>query len=158
MARLYPWHKLPQFWELASRKQEQTDPGTKDEAFLIKMTLIRRLMTNFKRTVRANCAVSVGSLLPLSIRALAPWLSGLGEREVGLWTEVCPLPSCWLEIKQTFLSTKLASLLAFEWWAAGPHFQFYFERKLSAWPRRGLHLGTGSRSWAVGGTRGGGGG
>ena len=55
-----------------SRKQEQTDPGTKDEAFLIKMTLIRRLMTNFKRTVRANCAVSVGSLLPLFIRALAP--------------------------------------------------------------------------------------
>jgi len=30
MTRLYPWHKLPQFWELVSRKWEQTNPGTED--------------------------------------------------------------------------------------------------------------------------------
>ena len=29
MTRLYPWHKLPQFWELVSRKWKQTNPGEK---------------------------------------------------------------------------------------------------------------------------------
>ena len=42
---------------------------------------------------------------------------------VGLWTDVCQLtprlPAS--EIKQTFLSTNLACLLAFEQQAAGPH-------------------------------------
>ena len=28
--RLYPQRKLPQFWELASKKWEPMDPGTED--------------------------------------------------------------------------------------------------------------------------------
>ena len=30
MTRLYPWHKLLQFQELASKKWKQMDPGTED--------------------------------------------------------------------------------------------------------------------------------
>ena len=44
-------------------------------------------MTNLKRTVRADCAVSACSLLPPSIKALAHWLSVGG---VSLWTGICP--------------------------------------------------------------------
>ena len=44
----------------------------------IKMTLVRPLMTDFKMTVRADYAVSAWSPLPLSIKALAPWLSEQG--------------------------------------------------------------------------------
>ena len=88
------------------------------------MTLVRPLMTNFKTPVRADCIVSTCSPLPLSIKALAPWLSGEGG--VGLWTGVRPphpphlLPAS--KIKQTFISTNLASSLAFERRAAGPGF------------------------------------
>ena len=59
----------------------------------------------------------------LSIKALIPCLWGAeGERGVGLWTDVChpyaQLPAT--EIKQTFLSTNLACLLAFEQRAVRP--------------------------------------
>ena len=30
MTRLHPGHELPQFQEPATKKQEQTDPGTED--------------------------------------------------------------------------------------------------------------------------------
>ena len=30
MTRLYPGHELPQFQEIATKKWEQMDPGTKD--------------------------------------------------------------------------------------------------------------------------------
>ena len=82
------------------------------------------LMISFKTTVRADCAAFACSPLPLSIKALAPWLSGRG---VGLWTGICPRPRLPAsKIKQTFLSTNLASLLAFERPAAGPHFRLHF--------------------------------
>ena len=67
----------------------------------VKMTLVRLLHNHFKMTVRAYCAVSVCSCLPLPIKTLAPlWLRGWG---FGLWTGLCPplpplppiLPCCW---------------------------------------------------------------
>ena len=60
----------------------------------IKMMLVRPRMTNFKMTVRADCAVSACSTNPLSIKALAHWLS-VGR--VSLWTGIRPahwLPAC----------------------------------------------------------------
>ena len=55
----------------------------------IKMMLIRPPMTNFKRIIRADCAVSTWSPLPLSVEVLAPWLS---VRES--WPLDRSLPSC----------------------------------------------------------------
>ena len=93
----------------------------------IKMIMVRPPMTNFKATVRADCAVSVCSPLPLPLKALAHWLSGVGGVE--LWTGVCPQPSQLpaSKIKQTFLSTNLISLLAFGWQAAGPYFRLQID-------------------------------
>ena len=34
MSRMYSWHKLPQFQELASKAWKQTDPGTEDQLYL----------------------------------------------------------------------------------------------------------------------------
>ena len=56
--------------------------------------------------------------LSLRLQKLLP--TDCQRRGVGLWTGVCPLP--WLlasKIKQPFLSTNLAFLLAFERQAAG---------------------------------------
>ena len=55
------------------------------------MTLVRPPMTNFKMTVRADCAVSAHSPLPLPVKILASWLSGRGG--AGPWTGVCPPPT-----------------------------------------------------------------
>ena len=82
MTRLYPWHKLPQFRELASRKSEQTDPGTEEQS---RWCWSAHHMTKFKMTVRADCAVCACSPLPLSKEALVPWWSVGG---VGLQTGV----------------------------------------------------------------------
>ena len=84
-------------------------------------------MTNVKMTVRADCADSECSPLPLPIKALAHWLSV----RVSMSLDRCPPPSFparlpALKIKQTFLSTDLVSLLAFEQWAAGPHFRLFW--------------------------------
>ena len=64
----------------------------------------------------------------LYLKALAPLVVCRGGhlpvvRGYSLWTDVCPPPPQLLksEIKQAFLSTKLACLLAFELWAARPH-------------------------------------
>ena len=79
----------------------------------IKMMLVRPVMTNFKRTVRADYTVSACSPLPQPIKVLAHWLSVEG---VSLWTGV-PTQPPWMpasQIKQTLLSTNLVSLLAFE--------------------------------------------
>ena len=48
------------------------------------MTLVRPSMTNLEMTVRADCAVSACSPLPLSIKVLAHWLS-VGWSQ--LWTD-----------------------------------------------------------------------
>ena len=72
-------------------------------------------MTNLKMTVRDDCAVDACSPLPTLYKSSHPLLLRGGG--VSLWTDVCHPPPCQLlasEIKQTFLSTNLACLLAFE--------------------------------------------
>ena len=67
--------------------------------------LVRPPMTNFKMTVRADCAVSTCGPLPLSIKASAPDCQWKG---VSLQTGVGPphrLPAP--KVKQSFLSTNL---------------------------------------------------
>ena len=81
------------------------------------MTVVRSPVTNFKITVEADCDVSVCSPLPLSIKVLAHWCQWWVEGG-GTPSDRCPpsphqLPAS--KIKQTFLSTSLASSLAF--WA-----------------------------------------
>ena len=89
--------------------------------------LIRPPMTHFKMTVRADCAASACSPLPLSIKALAPdcqW----GRRPLDSLLRPPPHPQLPAsKIKQTFLSTNLASLLAFERQVAGPRFWLQLE-------------------------------
>lgn len=86
-------------------------------------------MTNVKVPVRADGAVSTCSPFPPPIEALAHRLSGVGGRGWGEESAfgqepTLPLPRMLAsEIKQTLLSTSLASLLAFECQAAGPHFR-----------------------------------
>ena len=84
--------------------------------------LVRPPMINFKMTVRADYVVSACSPLPQPIKALALCL----WREVGrlgLWTTLHTTPQLHTsKIKQTFLSTNLASLLAFDQWATGTPF------------------------------------
>ena len=53
----------------------------------IKMTLVRPSMTKLEMTVRADCAVSACSPVPLSIKVLAHLLSVGG---ISLWTDVHP--------------------------------------------------------------------
>ena len=80
-------------------------------------------MTNFKTTVRADCAVSARSPLPPSIKALAPWLS---VRESAFGQESAlppPNPVAGIQNKANFPFHQLASLLAFELRAAGRHFR-----------------------------------
>ena len=82
--------------------------------------------------VGAACAGSARRPLPPSIKALAPDCQ-LGG--VGFWTGV-PLPRLLAsKIKQTFLSTSLASLLAFEQQSARAHFRLQAgsQAKLSQW-------------------------
>ena len=92
-----------------------------------KVTLVRPLMTNVKMTVRADCAVS------FIYKSSCPTASG-GQGEVaqwiGLWTDICPLPACFISNKQTFLSSNLACLLAFERRVARPHTPFCDKRLL----------------------------
>ena len=77
--------------------------------------------TNFKMTVRADGAISAGTPFPLSTRALAPWWS-VGRQLAFEQESASPPPHRLLasRIKQAFLSTNLASLLAFEQLAGTP--------------------------------------
>ena len=85
-------------------------------------------------SIRAGCAVSSWTpTLPPSKKSLAHWWSvGKG---VSLWTGVHPThstPALQLpvfKIKQTCLSTNLASWLTFELWAAGLTFANRFGRQ-----------------------------
>ena len=92
----------------------------------IKMILVRLPVTNFKMTIRADCAVSPWSPCHWSKKVLAHWLLGHRGREwdFGLASALPDTPVTASKIKQTFLSTNFASLLAFERWAARPHFPF----------------------------------
>ena len=81
--------------------------------------LIRSLI--FRMSIRADGAIPTGSLLPLSIKTPC---SLIVRGRLGLWIGVCPLhPGLSAsKIKKTFLSTSLASLMAFEQSAARPWF------------------------------------
>ena len=129
-ARLHPWHKLPQFWELASRKWKQTAWNwrlTVPKAF--KVTLIRPPTTSFKMTVRADGAVSAWSPPPSTYESSCPLLISWGGELAFGQMSTLPLPPPHTlglpasKIKQIFFSTNLDSLLAFERPAAGLHFQ-----------------------------------
>jgi len=75
--------------------------------------MLIRPLTNFKMTVRADSAVSACSPLPLP----PDYQCGV----VSPWTGVLLSPHLQLQAsktRQTFLSTNLASLLAFDWQAA----------------------------------------
>ena len=89
MTRLQPWHKLPQFWELASKKWEQTNPGTEDELYLKQPRWHGSdpCMINFRMTVRPDRAISTCSPLPLPTKALAYRLPVVGG--VGFWSGGC---------------------------------------------------------------------
>ena len=74
--------------------------------------LIRAPMTNFKMPVRADCAVSDCPLLS-AYKSSCPQIVGAeGSRPLDMSPPLPRLPAP--EIKQTFLSTNLASLLALE--------------------------------------------
>ena len=110
------WHKLPQFWNLTSRKWDKprlnwrlTVPNT------IKMMLVRPLHDQFQDGCQ-SWLCSAWSPLPLCVTAPAHWLSAGGSRPLDRHSS--PTPT-----HHTFLSTSLASLPAFERWVAGPHFQ-----------------------------------
>ena len=85
-----------------------------------KMMLVTPLMTNWSWLWDdcSACYLPPPIPPPPSIKALTHYLCVGGD----LWTDVChPLPQLLAsEVKQTFLSTNLVCLLAFEQWAAGP--------------------------------------
>ena len=78
---------------------------------IIKMMLVRPLITNFKLTVRTDCCFCMKP--PLSAYIKPP---GCQWRGAGLWTGVHPSPVA-------VLSANLASLQAFERQVARPHLQ-----------------------------------
>lgn len=90
--------------------------------YTIKRMLVETLTTNFKITVKSDCAISACSSLPQPIKALAHGLSLERSRPLDRYP---PQPVASIRIKQTFLSIKLASLLASEWQAARPSFWIY---------------------------------
>ena len=54
------------------------------------MMVVRPLMTNFKMTVRADCAVSTWSPLPSVNKSSCP---GLSKEGISAWTRLSPIPS-----------------------------------------------------------------
>ena len=122
MTRLYSGLELPQFWEVATKKWEQVDPGTEDWLYLQQPRwLWSDPRTNLKMTLRDDCAVSACSAPTAtpSVKALTPYLLGRGGGRT-LDRSLAPSPYQVLapEMKQTFPSTNLACLLAFEGQAA----------------------------------------
>ena len=108
------WHKLPHPEKWPQRKGTSR-PELKIDCYLNQSGWhwSDHCMTDFKTTVRADCAVSVCSL-PSSIKALVHWLLIVGGDKSSFRQKSsapCLLAS---KIKQTFLSTSLASLLVFE--------------------------------------------
>ena len=123
MTKSKPWHKLLHFTHFWGPKEMGTNwPWNWKLTVLktIKLMLVRPLMTNFKMTIWADCAFSACS--PLSIYKSSCWLTKCEGSQL-LDRSLPPIPMLAFEIKQTFPSTNLASLLTFEWWAARLHFQ-----------------------------------
>lgn len=91
------------------------------------MALVRPPMTNSRKTARADCAVPAGSPSFCLWRLQPHWFPQWGSGDSAfVWTSTSlhPTQSLASEIKQTFLSTNLACLLASEWGAARPTHPF----------------------------------
>ena len=129
MTRIYPGQKLSQFQEVVSRNGNK--PIQKWRLTYLKQSRWHwsdHCMTYFKMTVGADCAVSAGGLLPLSIKALVPWLSGCG---VGS----CPKsfgqePSSTSKIKQTLPSANLPLYWLLSSKQSDPTFGYSWSRRL----------------------------
>ena len=89
------------------------------------MMPVRSPMTNFRMTVRADCTVSACSPHLQPIKSHAHGLSVAGELAFGQAFPPPPLVAG-VRNKFPFHFTLLASLLAFEWQAAGPGFDYTF--------------------------------
>ena len=88
-------------------------------------------MTNLKMTVRADCAVSACSPLPLSMKAVVYRLSVGGDASLQTGVHLLlplspnPHPGCW-HPKQSKLSFTLMLHLYWLLNGAGPHFQLHY--------------------------------
>ena len=88
-------------------------------------------MTNLKTTVRADCAVSACSPLPLSMKAVVYRLSVGGGASLQTGVHLLlplspnPRPGCW-HPKQSKLSFTLMLHLYWLLNGAGPHFQLHY--------------------------------
>ena len=82
--------------------------------------LVRPLMISFKTTL--------SSWRPITqpIKALAHWLSAGGSQPLNRYPLLLHPNLQATKIKSTFLSTNVASLLAFKQWAVRFHFQLYY--------------------------------
>ena len=118
MVRLYPWHKLPQFGELASKKWEQIDPGTEDE---LQLKQPRWCWTDHQRQFEdeyQSWSCCFYMYPPHFVYKSSCSTSCQSGRSQPLDRHLSPSPGPQLpssEIKQTFVSTNVAFLLAFEW-------------------------------------------
>ena len=83
--------------------------------------LVRPPQNQFQDDCQTSLCCFYKYPLPLSLKALAHWLLGIlgwGSQPLDRCLPSSQLPVS--KIKQTFLSTNLASLLAVEWRAARP--------------------------------------
>ena len=104
------------------RNRNKPTLGLKPYCTTIKMTLVRAMMTNFKTSVRTDCAIS-DVAPPSTYSSSCSQLLWVGvDRCTGRY-----LPHRLLapKIKQTFRCMKLVFSLVFEWGAARPHFQLH---------------------------------
>ena len=106
----------------------------------IKRTLVRPSMTNLGMTVRADCAVSACSPLPLSIKVLAHWLS-VGWSQ--LWTDGDALTSiCCLVAKRVTLCDPMDCSLS------DSSVHGIFQARILGWVAISCSRGSsGSRDW-----------
>ena len=98
MTRLYSWHKLPQFWELASRNGNKQILELKINCALNSQDDAGQTTNNQSEDdCQSWLAISAGSPLCLSIKALVTLDTSWGR--AGLWTDVChpstPVASIW---------------------------------------------------------------
>ena len=94
----------------------------------VKMMLVRPPMTDFKMTIRVDCAVlHVASPPSVYKSSCSCWLSLTRSQPLDRHVPLIPLLPLRLasKINQTFLSINLTSLLAFEWQATRPHCQLH---------------------------------
>ena len=120
--RLQPSHRLPQSWELASKKLGTNWPWN------WRLTLLKRIETtgwSISPWLPELTLLFLHEGLSLCIWNLLP-TDHWGRDGAGLWAGTYPLPPPQLtasRTKQTFLSTFLSYSLAFEWWKLDPTFR-----------------------------------